>query len=179
MLRTQRLTLEPVAERHLDDLIEAIKASLTELRPWMMWAVRWDPEESKTYLLSRKDNDHLMAIVQDGKAIGACNVLVSKPLFAWGELGYWISSAASGKGLMTEALDEFISWAFDDLGLHRVELRAGVDNTSSNRIAEKLGFRNCGVVRESAAGAGGFYDCNLWELVAGDPRPPVEPKPAS
>lgn len=171
MLRTTRLTLEPVAEEHIDDLLAAIEASLNELRPWMAWTVGWDPEDSRTFLRSRPEGDHLMAIVQDGKAIGVCDVLVAKPLLGSGELGYWISSAAAGKGLTTEALNGLISWAFEDLGLHRVELRAGVDNVPSNRVAEKLGFRNCGIVREAAAGADGFYDCNLWELVVGDPRP--------
>lgn len=173
IIRTKRLTLEPASEEHVEGLVAAIRSSLPQLQPWMAWTVDWEPEESRRYLSDRPKGDHLSAVIVEGRVIGIVSILVAKPSLGWGELGYWVATEHAGKGYMTEALDAFISWAFEDLGLHRVELRAGVDNAASNRVAEKLGFTNCGVVRETAVGAGGFYDCNLWELVVGDPRPPL------
>lgn len=170
-MRTERLTIEPIDRRHVDDLIDAIEASLDELKEWMAWAVDWQPSESRQYLLQRSDNDHPFAVCLEGKPIGLADVLVAKPPMRWGELGYWMSTPHAGKGYTTEALDAVITWAFTELGLHRLELRAGVSNVGSNRIAEKLGFDLRGVTRESARGARGFYDCNLWELLESDPRP--------
>lgn len=173
MISTARLELEAAGAHHVEEVVEAIADSIEELRPWMAWAVKWDPEDSRTYMLNRPDSDHLHVIKRGGRVVGVVNVLVSKPQMGTGELGYWIATQEAGQGLITEALDAFITWSFDVLELHRLELRAGVDNAASNRVAEKLGFRNCGVMREAALGADGYYDCHMWELVAGDPRPEI------
>lgn len=152
-------------------MIESISASLEDLRPWMGWAVDWDPVESQRYLLERSENDYGFAIVHEDRAIGMVGLLVPKPHQAWGEIGYWIRTDMGGRGLTTRAVDAVISWAFRDATLHRIELRAGVGNAASNRIAGKLGFSHRGVIRESARGAEGWYDCNLWELLETDERP--------
>ena len=62
-------------------------------------------------------------------------------------------------------------FAFDHLGLQRLELRAGINNFPSRRVAEKLGFLLEGELRQDAAGSNGRYSCALYGMLASDPRP--------
>lgn len=168
-IATERLSLEPVTDTHIPDLLKVIESSLPELERWMAWAVDWDPQESEAYLRSR-DNPHdlVFAIVHEGAAIGTISLLV-KPLPRWAEVGYWIRSDHSGKGFTTEALLALAEWAFAERDLHRLELQAGKENHGSNRVAEKAGFFRCGTRREAGRGVDGWYDSYLWERLVTDP----------
>ena len=68
---------------------------------------------------------------------------------ASGEIGYWLSAAARGRGLTTRALRLVTQWGFDALALERVQVRAEAENLASCRVAEKAGFRREGVIRSS------------------------------
>lgn len=63
-----------------------------------------------------------------------------------------------GKGLGTEALHLMIDHAWNDLGLHRVELSVFADNNPARRAYEKAGFVIEGVKREAAFVDGAWRD---------------------
>jgi ribosomal-protein-alanine N-acetyltransferase len=64
-----------------------------------------------------------------------------------GELGYWMGAAYAGKGYMRESLDLVITYAFESLGLQRVEAACIPENARSVRLLEKAGFVREGVMR--------------------------------
>lgn len=64
------------------------------------------------------------------------------------EVGYWVAPWARGGGVATTATRLLSRWALTQLGYERVELYAAVDNTGSQRVAEKAGFTREGVLRE-------------------------------
>lgn len=170
-IETARLRLEPVSDAHIPELLATIEASLPELERWMAWAVDWDREESEAFLRRRDSpNDLVFAIVHEDAAIGTISLMV-KPLPGWGEVGYWIRSDRSGRGLTTEAVLRLAEWAFTERDLHRLELQAGKENHASNRVAEKAGFSRCGTRREAARGVDGWYDSYLWERLVTDLSP--------
>jgi ribosomal-protein-alanine N-acetyltransferase len=61
--------------------------------------------------------------------------------FCSGYAGYWIDSRYAGRGLIPVALALAVDHAFNDGGLHRVEVNIRPENTASRRVVEKLGFR--------------------------------------
>jgi ribosomal-protein-alanine N-acetyltransferase len=69
---------------------------------------------------------------------------VQRGPFQSANVGYWIDEAQAGKGLMPEAVALVIRFAFEDLGLHRVEAAIVPRNKASRRVAEKLGLREEG-----------------------------------
>ncbi|EIC08948.1 GCN5-related N-acetyltransferase [Microbacterium laevaniformans OR221] len=92
-----------------------------------------------------------------------------------GELGYWMTPAVRGQGLVSEAARCVIDWGFspDGLGLRRIEWRAVVDNPASHRVAQRLGFRYEGRVRAVLVnGAGVRADGLIAGLLAEDERTP-------
>ncbi len=68
---------------------------------------------------------------------------------ASGEIGYWLSAAARGRGLTTRALRLVTLWGFQALALERIQVRAELENVASCRVAEKAGYRREGVIRSS------------------------------
>ena len=52
-----------------------------------------------------------------------------------GEIGYWCGPWARRRGVMTAAVRLVRDWAFDELGLERLEITADVDNIASQRVA--------------------------------------------
>ncbi len=63
------------------------------------------------------------------------------------ELGYWLNPDLEGKGIMTACCKALIDFAFRTLALHRIQIKVGVGNARSSRIAEKLGFYFEGIER--------------------------------
>ncbi len=77
--------------------------------------------------------------------------------FQSGYVGYWVDEAMAGMGLAPEATVVVIRFAFEVLGLHRVEIAIVPRNAKSIRVAEKLGVRHEGV-------SAGFLEINgMWE----------------
>ena len=66
--------------------------------------------------------------------------------------------AAWGQGFGTEATRLVLAYAFDTLGLHRVDLRVLSYNRRAIACYEKCGFRPEGIERECALVAGEWHD---------------------
>lgn len=62
-------------------------------------------------------------------------------------IGYWLISAARGQGLATTAVALLSDWAFDVLGLQRLELTCGPDNLASQAVARRTGYHLEGRLR--------------------------------
>lgn len=84
-------------------------------------------------------------------------------------VGYWVSSAANGRGLATAAVGEIVRTAFQELGLHRVEAGTLVDNVRSQRVLERNGFVRIGVAPAYLKIAGAWQDHVLFQVVSSRP----------
>jgi RimJ/RimL family protein N-acetyltransferase len=90
-----------------------------------------------------------------------------QPSFFRAELGFFIDPAHWGTGLFTEAAQLVLDFAFRVVGIHRIEARATVDNTRSNRALRKLGAQLEGILRASFVCDGALVDQALWAFVRG------------
>lgn len=175
-LTTRRLSLVATDRSLAPGLNRAIRASLDELRPWMAWANDPTPEETRSFTLGAEENWERLSgwnftILHDGDPAGTVGVDQYQPMLEQAQLGYWLRSDLAGRGYMKEAAKAVVDFAFEDIGLHRLELHASPDNHASVRVAEALGFQREGLARGIAKNADGFYDCLVFGLLATDPRP--------
>jgi ribosomal-protein-alanine N-acetyltransferase len=60
-------------------------------------------------------------------------------------IGYWVDRAHAGNSLAPESVLLLLRFAFEELGLHRVEIAIVPRNRPSRRVVEKLGLREEGV----------------------------------
>ena len=103
-----------------------------------------------------------------GALVGEVQLFAINPVEGSSELGYWIARDAEGRGLVTRACHALIGVAFDELGLHRVEIRCMAENARSRRVPERLGFQREGLLRSAQRQHGRFHDVAVYGLLAGD-----------
>jgi RimJ/RimL family protein N-acetyltransferase len=84
------------------------------------------------------------------------------------EAAYWVLPAARGRGVATSALQALIDWAFQEVGLHRLDLMHSVHNTPSCRVALKTGFELEGVLRDYALHQDGWHGYHLHARLTPD-----------
>jgi RimJ/RimL family protein N-acetyltransferase len=87
-------------------------------------------------------------------------------------VGYWLTPAARGRGVATRATLLMASWAFDTLGVARLELTCGPDNVASQRVAVRCGFVREGVLRSHMPFKGRRRDTVMFSLLPGELRGP-------
>jgi RimJ/RimL family protein N-acetyltransferase len=84
------------------------------------------------------------------------------------ELGYWIAKPFWRQGLMTEAATMATRWAFETLGLHKVNVMCFEDNVASKRVIEKVGYRFIGRLEDDVWRDGRWYAHLRFELLASE-----------
>lgn len=82
------------------------------------------------------------------------------------EVGCWLEPAGTGRGLVTRAARVLIDWAVEERGMHRVEWRVSSANLPSVRVAQRLGMKRDGVLRESHPYRGVRQDIEVWSVLA-------------
>ncbi|WP_337000937.1 MULTISPECIES: GNAT family N-acetyltransferase [unclassified Microbacterium] len=87
-----------------------------------------------------------------------------------GEVGYIFDPGAGGRGYATEAVAALLALGFDGLGLHRIVARLDERNTSSARVAERLGFRREARFVESEWFKGEWTTLLVYALLADEWR---------
>lgn len=118
--------------------------------------VEHDPTEASTRrFIARQSRlrargEYLGLAVSDGPA-GSFRGLVMLHSFGWrhrrAELGYWLVTAARGRGIGRIAVSLLADWAFAELPLDRLEITTTPDNAVALDLALALGFEREGVMR--------------------------------
>ncbi|UCF70221.1 MAG: GNAT family N-acetyltransferase [candidate division WOR-3 bacterium] len=73
-----------------------------------------------------------------------------------------------GKGYAREALQIYLKWLFDVIGIHRVTLECYATNERAVKFYRQLGFRKEGVLREAVLIDGKYYDIFSFGLLRED-----------
>ena len=83
-------------------------------------------------------------------------------------VSYWLGEEFTGRGLATEALRTLSRFAFDRLGLNRLEISAAVANPKSAAVATRAGFMQEGICRNYEFINGKFEDHMRLSLLSRD-----------
>jgi RimJ/RimL family protein N-acetyltransferase len=171
---TPRLELRPFHRRDLDSLLEAVTESRPDLEPWLPWAadrykradaLRFIRDSTAAWVDGRAFDMAIRHRDDPERHLGNISVWHTSRREQSGEIGYWVRTSVNSHGIATEAGARVVQAAFEELGLHRVTLRIAVGNRASERIAEKLGFVQEGVLRREVLVRGEWMDHSLWALL--------------
>ena len=82
------------------------------------------------------------------------------------EFGYRLGAAFEGKGLVTKVCRVMIAHAFEELKLNRIVITCDTENRKSRSVAERLGFTQEGILRQSEWLKDRFIDQAVYSLLA-------------
>ena len=164
---------------HLEDeaqLYEAVHESLAELKPWMSWAYDGyalrDSREFIQITRARWDERTLFAFAmidpKDGSVLGGCSLSHMHPVYYLCNLGYWVRTSRRGEGIAGRAAILAARFAFEQVGLIRVEIVVALENKASMRVAEKVGAHYEGVLRNRMVVGRDVYDAHMYSLIPQD-----------
>jgi ribosomal-protein-alanine N-acetyltransferase len=101
-------------------------------------------------------------------AIGIFQLRELEPGFGTAEWGFAIGSAYWGTGVFQEGAELMVTFAFDSVGVHRLEARAAVRNGRGNGALRKIGAIQEGLLRKSFYKNGEYLDQALWTILDED-----------
>ncbi|WP_084219522.1 GNAT family N-acetyltransferase [Spirillospora albida] len=132
-----------------DDEEEFIKSAVESIafhRPWVVVPRSSDSFYRYMDRFKNSDDEAIAVCAGDGDPIvGFINLTaVVRGPYQRAVVGYWVFSKFSRMGYMTRAFPLVYKFAFQDLGLHRLEADIQPGNTRSLRLAKRVGFRREG-----------------------------------
>lgn len=130
-----------------------------EARRWIeSWGQRWQSETDASW-----------AVVDEGSGEVLGRVALRRIDLHNGqaECSYWVLPAARHRGVAAGATERMVTWALDELGLHRLTIVHSVANTSSCRVAAKVGFPLERTMASAQLLTDGWHDTHLHAKVSG------------
>ena len=150
------------------ELFALVEANRDRLRPWMLWEpTTRTPADVREFIqrsLASETDSEANGIWVDGVLAGSIGLSVDVMANS-GEIGYWLGSGFEGRGVITRACRRFFDFGFDELGLHRLELCAAVQNERSRAVARRLGMTEEGVARHGSRVHDGYLDLALYGIL--------------
>ena len=140
------------------------------------WLTVWEPRRSPhapdpttdrdafTARCSQRDRDrqsgvgYAFGLFVENALAGEVNLNnVVRGALQTGTIGYWIDQNRAGRSYVAEGVVVAMRYAFEELGLHRVEICIVPRNHNSRRVMEKLAIRDEGTAQR-------FLEINgVWE----------------
>ena len=112
------------------------------------------------------------AVVPDGTAtaIGIFQLRALEPGFGTAEWGFALGSPYWGRGLFMDGATEIMEFAFETVGVQRLEARSSIENLRGNGALRKTGAACEATLRRSFLKDGRYHDQHLWTLLESDWR---------
>ena len=157
-------------------VFHTVVRNLEHLKPFMHWATpEYSVESAREFIeisLSSAEarRGFSFGLFDRGEFIGSVGFVKFDWTVRKTEIGYWIDKEEEGKGIVSAACRVLIEYAFDELGMNRVEVRCSSKNERSAAIPERFGFKMEGVLRQSEFRDGRLHDFFIFGLLADEWR---------
>jgi ribosomal-protein-serine acetyltransferase len=166
--------LSPPCAADAAELFAVIDSNRTRLREWLPWIVpEYSVDDARDFLLRSaaefEERVSLTLIIRHkGALCGAIGLHKIDRLHRNTSIGYWIDEAHQGLGIITAACRAVVTEGFENVGLHRLEIRCAVQNHRSSAVPRRLGFLEEGILREAEWLHDHWVDLRLFSMLAQD-----------
>ena len=167
----ETISLEFLQESDAVSLLNLVNANRAYLRKWLPWVDSMQTVANfKQYIIDSNKQaadktDFGYAIIIDKNIVGRIGMHRINRQNKIGEIGYWLSDGLQGGGIITKCCKALISHGFTALNLNRIEIKCAVENEKSRAIAEKLQFKQEGILKQAEWLNGKFIDLYLYAML--------------
>ena len=170
------ILLRPLVPSDAEEVFEAVRESITELVRWMPWCHEdYALEESRNWInacmKSRAEGtayEFGIFSAQDGSFLGGGGLNHIRAIDKTANLGYWVRPSRTKQGVGTRSARLLADYGFKELGFNRIEIIPCVENLASRRVAQKVGARLEGTMRNRLLLQGTPHDAMLFSLIPGE-----------
>ncbi|MEV4611930.1 GNAT family protein [Kitasatospora sp. NPDC049258] len=169
---TEDAELRPLEPWQAEEFLTHMDRARSGIDPWIPWASRSTDLDSARATLQgyadrqATDTGRIHGIWLDGTLVGGVMFVHFDPAAGTCEVGVWSEPAGQGRGLITAAVRHLIDYALVERGLHRVEWWNTSHNLRSRAVAQRMGMRRDGVLREYFLHNGVRHDMEVWSVLA-------------
>jgi RimJ/RimL family protein N-acetyltransferase len=163
----------------LDDaeaICDAVTESKPELTTWLPWChEKYTIADTIEFLNGlgaafQKDGEHGFVIIERAtdRFVGATGINQIDKSALRANLGYWLRTTATGRGYAVISTRMVARWAFESLGLERIEIVVATGNHRSQRVAQRAGATREGIARKRLRVDDVQHDAVIFSLVRED-----------
>ena len=177
-IKSTRLILRDLEEKDIDSL----PALINDLNVSQYLAVvpfPYEEKDAKWFVNHCKENaakepregyELGIELQSTGELVGCVSIGHVNAWDGKATLGYWLGKKFWRNKIMYEATQAILEFAFNKLGLQRIDVTAAVENDASNGLIKKLGFTFEGTAKRyhRAKSTGEYHDTNLYGLLKED-----------
>jgi RimJ/RimL family protein N-acetyltransferase len=177
-LRGRRVIVRLWADSDAEALFGAIDRSRAHLRPWMEWVDRHQEVADTQDYITRTLLDFTR---RESMALGIFDRTDNRTVLGstgfhdidWTvpklETGYWVVPEAEGRGYVTEAVALMTEFALREFGVNRIAIHCDPLNQRSRHVAERLGYRFEGQLRNTSRTPQGMLrDSMVFSMIPGE-----------
>ncbi len=112
------------------------------------------------------ESEFVFSMMLNGEIVGLIGLRVIDKINKKSEIGYWIAQCFQKRGIVSKSVRALLGFAFNEKGMNRVQIKCAVQNESSRRIPQRLGFLFEGIEREGELLSNGeFTDLEVYSLL--------------
>jgi RimJ/RimL family protein N-acetyltransferase len=169
------VSIRPFREDDADGLFESVRESIDDLSRWMPWChPEYAISEARDWVAKQiaafeaRDEFNFAIITGDGQIAGVSGINAINRENRLANLGYWVRSSQTRRGIATRATRLLADWAFQNTELNRLEILVAIRNHPSLRVAAKTGAVWEGVLQCRLRLGNEMHDAVLFSIVRPD-----------
>lgn len=166
----EHITLKLRTEADAEEMFLLTDKNRELLRLWLPWVDKTlSVEDTERYIQETKEKFDAkksadFGILYDNVMAGSMGFNKIDWVNENAEIGYWLGEEFQGKGIMTECVRAMVNYGFNELNLHRIEIRCSTINTKSANVPKRLGFKHEGRLIDDHKRNGEFSDTFIFGI---------------
>jgi len=164
----ENLVMRTLTKQDATSVYTAVDSNRQHLRTWLPWVDGTDSPSITENVIAiwekeyENKTDITMGIFEGDKYVGNIGLHGLKSPNNSGMIGYWLSEACQGRGIVTDCVRALINLGFYKLNLNRIYINCAKENKKSRAIPERLGFVKEGTLQDGEYVNGVYYDLIVY-----------------
>jgi ribosomal-protein-serine acetyltransferase len=175
LYQNKRIRIRPYKEDDVRGMYQCIRSSIPEMKAYLPWVHdKFSKEEVVNWILWAQHNwqqgcqyDFVIETFEANKTsqfIGGVGLLKVDLKGKSAELGFWLKTEYTGKGLTTEAAKLAVEFARNELELDIIYIYVDRKNKPSRKVAHKLGAKPEKLIKNHEDTPGIFIDSKVYSI---------------